>query len=76
MDLAQAAIGTGMEIFTRFAKVLDAAGRQLAVRDALALINDVLDEILAEQRAILTQSLGSRSPGSTKADSRRGVSCR
>lgn len=49
VDLAQAAIGPGMEVFTRFSKVLDAEGRQLGVRDALALINDVLDEILAEQ---------------------------
>ena len=49
VDLAQAAIGPGMAIFTCYSKVLDAAGRPLSVRDALALINQTLDEVLAEQ---------------------------
>ncbi|MDP2601827.1 MAG: DUF1156 domain-containing protein [Deltaproteobacteria bacterium] len=49
VDLAQAAIGPGMAIFTRYAKVLDAEGKPLSVREALALINQTLDEALAEQ---------------------------
>lgn len=49
VDLAQAAIGPGMAIYTRYAKVLEASGEPLAVRGALALINETLDEILAEQ---------------------------
>lgn len=49
VDLAQAAIGPGMAVYTRFAKVLDAEGKALPVRDALALINQTLDEALAEQ---------------------------
>ena len=49
VDLAQAAIGPGMAVYTRYAKVLDAAGNRVAVGDALALINQTLDEILAEQ---------------------------
>jgi putative DNA methylase len=49
VDLAQAAIGPGMAVYTRFAKVLDADGKPLPVRAALALINQVLDEALAEQ---------------------------
>ena len=49
VDLAQAAIGPGMAVYTRYAKVLDAEGKTLAVRGALALINQVLDEALAEQ---------------------------
>ena len=49
VDLAQAAIGPGMAIYTRYAKVLDATGKALPVRDALALINQTLDEALAEQ---------------------------
>ncbi|MEW6186951.1 MAG: DUF1156 domain-containing protein [Thermodesulfobacteriota bacterium] len=49
VDLAQAAIGPGMAVFTRYSKVLDAEGKPLSVRDALALINQVLDEVLAEQ---------------------------
>jgi putative DNA methylase len=49
VDLAQAAIGPGMAVYTRYAKVLDAEGKAVPVRDALALINQVLDETLAEQ---------------------------
>jgi putative DNA methylase len=49
VDLAQAAIGPGMAVYTRYAKVLDAEGKPVPVRDALALINQVLDETLAEQ---------------------------
>ena len=49
VDLAQAAIGPGMAVYTRYAKVLDAEGKPIPVRAALALINQVLDEALAEQ---------------------------
>lgn len=49
VDLAQAAIGPGMGIYTRYAKVLDAEGKPVSVREALALINATLDEALAEQ---------------------------
>ena len=49
VDLAQAAIGPGMAVFTRYAKVLDASGKAMSVREALALINQTLDEVLAEQ---------------------------
>ena len=49
VDLAQAAIGPGMGVYTRYAKVLDAEGKSVSVREALALINATLDEALAEQ---------------------------
>ncbi len=49
VDLAQAAIGPGMAVYTRYAKVLDAEGKPISVRAALALINQTLDEALAEQ---------------------------
>ena len=49
VDLAQAAIGPGMAVYTRYSKVLDASGEPVSVRDALSLINQVLDEALAEQ---------------------------
>ena len=49
VDLAQAAIGPGMAVYTRYAQVLDAEGKPLPVRAALALINQTLDEALAEQ---------------------------
>lgn len=49
VDLAQAAIGPGMAIFTRYAKVLESDGSAMTVRTALGLINQSLDEVLAEQ---------------------------
>ena len=49
VDLAQAAIGPGMAVYTRYAKVLDAAGIRVSVGEALVLINQTLDEILAGQ---------------------------
>ena len=38
-----------MAIYTRYAKVLNATGEPMPVREALALINQILDEVLAEQ---------------------------
>jgi len=49
VDLAQAAIGPGMAVYTRYAKVLDAEGKALTVKQALALINEKLETVLAEQ---------------------------
>jgi putative DNA methylase len=49
VDLAQAAIGPGMAVFTRFSRVMDAEGQAISVRQALASINETLDEVLAEQ---------------------------
>jgi putative DNA methylase len=66
VDLAQAAIGPGMAIYTRFARVLDAEGRPLTVRDALALINQTLDEVLAQQEGDFDADAAGRSPGSSK----------
>ena len=49
VDLAQASIGPGMAIFTRYAKVVESDGKPMTVRTALGIINQVLDEVLAEQ---------------------------
>ncbi len=49
VDFAQAAIGPGMAVFTRFSKVMEADGKPMTVRTALTIINQVLDEVLAEQ---------------------------
>jgi len=49
VDLAQAAIGPGMAVYTRYSRIVEADGSLLTVRGALALINRVLDEVLAEQ---------------------------
>lgn len=47
--MQQAAIGPGMAVYSRYAKVLDSDGKPLSVRDALTMINQALDEVLAEQ---------------------------
>src|SRR5205085_4845345 len=49
VDLAQASIGPGMAVFTRYAKVMETDGSAMTVRTALGLINQALDEVLAEQ---------------------------
>ena len=49
VDLAQAAIGPGMAVYTRYAKVLTTDGEPMTVREVLMLINQILDELLAEQ---------------------------
>src|SRR5713101_2919088 len=49
VDLAQASIGPGMAIYSRYSKVVESDGTPLRVRTALQLINRALDEALAEQ---------------------------
>jgi len=49
VDMAQASIGPGMAIFTRYRKVMEADGSPLTVKTALQLINKSLDEYLSEQ---------------------------
>jgi putative DNA methylase len=49
VDMAQASIGPGMAIYTRYSKVMEADGSALSVRTALQLINKALDEYLSEQ---------------------------
>lgn len=49
VDMQQAAIGPGIEVFSRFSSVLEADGTPMSVAAALLRINDVLDELLNEQ---------------------------
>ncbi len=51
VDLAQAAIGPGMSIFSSYSRVVEAEGSAMSVRSALGLINQALDEQLAHQDA-------------------------
>ena len=46
VDMAQASIGPGIEIFSRYSKVLEADGSPMTIRAALQLINIALDEFL------------------------------
>lgn len=49
VDLAQASIGPGMAVYSRYKAVLEPDGTPIRVRTALALINQILDEFLTEQ---------------------------
>ncbi len=49
VDLPQAAIGPGMAVFSRYAKVIENDGTPMTVRSALARINEILDQVLNEQ---------------------------
>mgnify|MGYP002724179843 CR=1 FL=1 len=51
VDLAQAAIGPGISVFSRYSRVREADGNDMSVRDALLLINSTLDEVLDEQES-------------------------
>lgn len=51
VDLAQAAIGPGMAVFSRYSKVLETNGEPMRVRTALELINQTLDQALTEQES-------------------------
>jgi putative DNA methylase len=49
VDLPQAAIGPGMAVFSRYARVIEDDGTPMTVRSALARINEILDQVLNEQ---------------------------
>ena len=48
VDFAQAAIGPGMAVFSKYSAVLESNGKPMTVRTALALINGIKDEMLGE----------------------------
>lgn len=49
VDFAQAAIGPGMAIYSRYSQILESSGRAMKVRGALSLINQTLTEVMSEQ---------------------------
>ena len=53
VDMAQSTIGPGMRVFSRYAKVVETDGTAMPVREALAVINDVLGEVLDGEEADL-----------------------
>ncbi len=48
VDFAQAAIGPGMAIYSRYNGILESSGKLMSVRSALGLINQILSEVLSE----------------------------
>lgn len=53
VDLAQAAMGPGMQIYSRYGAVMDQAGNRVPVDEALRLINSALGEVLDDQEGEL-----------------------
>ncbi len=53
VDMAQAVMGPGMSIFSRYVAVIDQEGKPLGVHDALRLINSVYAEVQEEQEGYL-----------------------
>ena len=48
VDFAQAAIGPGMAVYSRYTRILDSSGSAMSVRTALGIINKTLTEVLSE----------------------------
>jgi putative DNA methylase len=51
VDMAQSAIGPGIAIFSRFARVIESDGDSMVVRTALALVNETLSEVLSGEES-------------------------
>ena len=47
VDFAQAAIGPGMAVYSRYSRILDSSGKAMSVRTALGIINQTLTEVLS-----------------------------
>lgn len=53
VDLAQASIGPGMAVYSKYSEVLEADGKPMSVRAALVLINQELDAYLTAQEGTM-----------------------
>lgn len=51
VDLAQSAMGPGISIYSRYARIVEADGSTMTIRSALGLINDVLSEVLGGEES-------------------------
>jgi putative DNA methylase len=49
VDFAQAVLGPGMAIYSKYSSILESSGRKLTVRAALGLIHQIQAEVLDEQ---------------------------
>ncbi len=56
VDLAQASIGPGMAVYSRYTKILDANGEELTIRKALQIINKELDAYFTEQEGDMDEA--------------------
>jgi putative DNA methylase len=51
VDLAQSAMGPGISIYSRYARIIEADGSTMTLRSALGLINDALSEVLGGEES-------------------------
>jgi putative DNA methylase len=51
VDMAQSAMGPGIAVYSRYARVVEADGTSMPVRAALGLINEVLEEVLSGEES-------------------------
>ena len=56
VDMAQAAIGPGIAVYSRYEKILDMSDEELTVRDALKIINAELAEFFGTQTGELDEA--------------------
>jgi putative DNA methylase len=48
VDFAQASIGPGMAVYSRYSRILESDGKSMTVRTALSLINQIKEQVLGE----------------------------
>lgn len=48
VDFAQASIGPGMAVYSRYSRILESDGKAMTVRTALSLINQIKEQVLGE----------------------------
>jgi putative DNA methylase len=56
VDLAQASIGPGMAVYSKYKEILEADGNNMSIHSALALINNELDVLLGEEGGLDAES--------------------
>jgi putative DNA methylase len=48
VDFAQAALGPGMAVYSKYSRILESSGQPMSVRSAIGIINQLLTEVLSE----------------------------
>jgi putative DNA methylase len=60
VDFAQAALGPGMAVYSRYNGIVESSGKELSVRAAINIINQTLTEVLSEVEDELMRTLVGR----------------
>ena len=75
VDFAQAALGPGMAVYSRYSRILESGGKVMPVRTAIGIINQTLTEVLSElEDDFDSPTPVGRSLGSNRAASRLVIS--